>query len=90
MPVNIEIPQHKWSSGLTFSHPLIEGTAEDVGLFVKWLTRAKGYDIFEHALRLTNRFRIDPDNVRKLLHLSGKYNIEALRVEIDVGVKFLK
>jgi len=60
-------------------------TAEDVGLLVKWLTRGKGYEVFDMSgVWRYCRFNIDVDNIETLLRLSDKYDIEALRREINV------
>jgi len=36
------------------------------------------------VLNLTSRFAIDVDNVKILLHLSDKYDIESLQQEINI------
>lgn len=59
---------------------------DDVGLLVKWFTRAKGWDTLD--LRVINRFALDEDNTTTLIRLSDKYDIESLRCEINVSCKF--
>ena len=63
--------------------PLSGETAEDIGLLVKWLTRAKGCEVFDLS-GVDGRFHIDVDNIETLLRLSDKYDIESLRREINV------